>query len=247
MLIRGTQLDVVVETANASTSANKAFFPLVMAGKCTPGADIAVAISAICPPLIAGKRRSVAGLDGRHSCGRVGTAEALEVHSARAKEVVNAALEVSRGDVGVQVSTRARGLGQVPMARQGVGRNVKVLSRPCERASCSLELGLRHGLLIEVSFAEDQEMARRVVVRGGIARDLGAPQFVDVAIAVDADVIGDVDPSVLVLVVSLILSEMAWGISVFAKDDGLMVQSHPGDGVALPSRAGRSRAPRVAA
>lgn len=133
------------------------------------------------------------------------------------------------------------------MARQCVGRNVKILSRPCERASRSLELGLWHSLLIEVSFAENQEMARRVVVRRGIAGDLGAPQFVDVAIAVHADVIGDVDPPVLVLVVSLILSEMAWSIAVFAKDDGLMVESHPGDGVALPSGAGRSRAPGVPA
>lgn len=40
MLMRGTQFDVVVETANASTSANKAFFPLVLAGKCVPGAYI---------------------------------------------------------------------------------------------------------------------------------------------------------------------------------------------------------------
>ena len=90
-------------------------------------------------------------------------------------------------------------------------------------------------------------VTRRVVVRRGVARDLGAPQFVDVAIAVDADVIGDVDPSVLVLVVSLILSEMAWGIAVFAEDDGLVVKSHPGDGVALPTGAGRSRAPGVPA
>ena len=49
-------------------------------------------------------------------------------------------------------------------------------------------------------------MARRVVVGRGVARDLGAPQFVDVAIAVDAYVVGDVDPSLLVLVVSLVLS-----------------------------------------
>src|SRR5690242_10972227 len=90
-------------------------------------------------------------------------------------------------------------------------------------------------------------MARGVVVRRGVASDLGAPQFVDVAIAVDADVIGDVDPSVLVLVVSLILSEMAWRIAVVAEDDGLVMQGHPGDGVALASGAGRSRAPGVPA
>jgi len=52
---------------------------------------------------------------------------------------------------------------------------------------------------------------------------------------------------VLVLVVSLILSEMAWGVAVLAKDDGLVVKGHSGDGVALPSGAGRSGAPGVPA
>src|SRR5690348_1845250 len=149
-------------------------------------------IPAGAPTSARGKRWSVAGLDRRDPCGRVGSAEALEVHSARAEEVVNAPFEVARGKVGVQVFTRARGLGQVPMARQRVTRNVKGLGGPRERASCALELGLRHGLLIEVAFAEDQKMARRVVVRRGVARDLGAPQFVDVAVAVDADVVGDI-------------------------------------------------------
>ena len=41
------------------------------------------------------------------------------------------------------------------MARQCGGRYTKILGGPCERASCSLKLGLRHSLLIEVSFAED--------------------------------------------------------------------------------------------
>lgn len=90
-------------------------------------------------------------------------------------------------------------------------------------------------------------MARCVVVRRGVARDFGAPEFIDVAITVDANVIRDVDPPVLILVVPLILSEVAWGIAVVAKDDGLVVEGHPGDGVALTSRAGRSRAPSVSA
>ena len=57
------------------------------------------------------ERWSVAGLDCRDSCGRVGSAEALEVHSARGQQVVNAAFQVTRGKVGIQVSTRARRLG----------------------------------------------------------------------------------------------------------------------------------------
>ncbi len=92
------------------------------------------------------------------------------------------------------------------MARQCVGRDAKVLGGPCERESGSVKLGLGHNLLIEVSLAEDEEMARCYVVRGSVACNLGAPQFIDVAIAVDADVIGDVDPSPLVLVVLLVLA-----------------------------------------
>ena len=87
--------------------------------------------------------------------------------------------------------------------------------------SGSVKLCLRHNLLIEVSFAEDQEMACCVVVRRGVAGNLGAAQFVDVAIAVDADVIRNVDPSVLVLVIPLVLAQMSWGIAVVAEDHGL--------------------------
>lgn len=90
-------------------------------------------------------------------------------------------------------------------------------------------------------------MARGVVVRRSVARNLGAPQFIDVAIAVDPDVIGDVDPSVLVLVVSLVLSEVAWSITVVAQHHGLVVEGHSGNGVAPSSGAGRSRTPRLSA
>jgi len=60
--------------------------------------------------------------------------------------------------------------------------------------------------LVEVSLAENEEMACGVVVRRGITGNLGAPQFVEVAIAVDADVVRDVDPPVLVLVVPLVFA-----------------------------------------
>ena len=58
------------------------------------------------------------------------------------------------------------------MARQGVGADVKGLSGPGEGQSGSVELGVRDGFLVEVSFAEDQEVAGRVVVRRGVTRDL---------------------------------------------------------------------------
>jgi hypothetical protein len=149
--------------------------------------------------------------------------------------------------MGIEIRARTRRLGQVPMARQCAGRDPKVLGSPCERESGSVKLGLRHNLLIEVSFAEDKKVACGVVVGRGVARNLGAPQFVDVAVAVDADVIRDVDPSVLVLVIPLVLSQMAWGITVVAEDHGLVVESHTGDGVGLSSGAGGSGSPSISA
>src|SRR5271170_1574241 len=129
------------------------------------------------------------------------------------------------------------------MARQGGARDTVVLGGPSECESGSVKLRLRHGLLIEVSLAEDEEMAGGVVVRRGVTGNLGAPQFVQVAIAVDANVIRDVDPPVLVLVIPLVLAQALWGISVVAEDHSLVMQGHPGDGVRLAARAGRSRAP----
>src|SRR6202034_3686246 len=90
-------------------------------------------------------------------------------------------------------------------------------------------------------------MACGVVVRRGVACNLGAAQFVDVAIAIDAEVISDVDPPQLVLVVPLVLTQAPWGIAVVAEHHGLVVEGHAGDGVAPASGAGRSRAPSVSA
>ena len=133
------------------------------------------------------------------------------------------------------------------MACQCPGRDVEGLGGPCERESGSVKLGLRHDLLIEVSFAEDQEMACRVVVRRSVASNFGTPQFVDVAFAVNADVVRDVDPSQLVLVVLLVLAEVAGGIAVVAEDLAFVVQRHTGDGVDPSPRAGRSGAPSISA
>ena len=137
--------------------------------------------------------------------------------------------------------------GEVAVARQGGARDTEVLGGPSECESGSVKLRLRHGLLIEVSLAENEEMAGGVVVRRGVTGNLGAPQFVEVAIAVDADVVGDVNPPVLVLVVPLVFAQVLGGISVVAEDHSLVVQGHPGDGVTLAAGAGRSRAPGVSA
>lgn len=147
----------------------------------------------------------------------------------------------------IQVCTGARCLGQVPMAGQRVGGDVKGLSCPGERECGPVELGFRDGFLVEVTFAEDQEVACRVVVRRGITRDLRRAQFVDVAVAVNADVIRDVDPSQLVLVVMLVLAQVAWGVAVVAQDDSLMVEGHASDGVVSPAGACRSGTPGISA
>ena len=90
-------------------------------------------------------------------------------------------------------------------------------------------------------------MTRCVVVRRSVARNLGAAQFVDVAVAVDADVVRDVDPALLVLVVPLVLAEVAWGIAVVAEDHGLVVEGHTGDGLNPTARACGLGAPGVPA
>src|ERR1700724_3844282 len=147
----------------------------------------------------------------------------------------------------IEIRARARSLGEVPMTRQCVGRDAKGLDSPCERHSRSTQLGLGHNLFIEVPFTENKEMACGVVVRRGVADELGAAQLVDVAVAVDADVVRDVDPPQLVLVVALVLAETARGVTVVAENHGLVVEGHPGDSEGTPSGAGRSGAPGISA
>ena len=133
------------------------------------------------------------------------------------------------------------------MARQCAGGDAKFLGSPGERDSGSVKLGFRRSLFIEVSFAKNKEVPRGVVVRRSVACDFWAPQFVDVAVAVNADVIRDVDPSVLVLVIPLVLTQAARRIAVIAEDHGFVVESHPADGVRLSSGAGGPGAPRISA
>ena len=105
----------------------------------------------------------------------------------------------------------------------------------------------RHLLFVEVSFAEDEEVAGRVVARRGVAHELGVSQLVDVPVAVDADVIGDVDPALRVLVVALVLADASRGVAVVAEDHGGVVDRHAGEGVGRAAGAGGAGAPGVAA
>ena len=99
-----------------------------------------------------------------------------------------------------------------------------------------MQLGVGHDLLIEVAFAEDEEVAGRVVLRRGVASEVGRPQLVDVPVAVDADVIGDVDPPALVLVKVLMLTEATRGVAIVAEDRARVVNRHAGDGVGPAAR-----------
>ncbi len=54
---------------------------------------------------------SIARLDSGDSCGSVGSAKQLEVDPTSGQQVVNAAFEVTRGEVGIEVRTRARSRG----------------------------------------------------------------------------------------------------------------------------------------
>ena len=89
---------------------------------------------------------------------------------------------------------------------------------------------------------------RLVEARRGVAHELGASQLEDVPVAVDAYVIGDVDPPLRVLVVLLVLAEASGRAAVVAEDRG-RVDCHAAereraagreDGVPLASRHNRT-------
>lgn len=93
------------------------------------------------------------------------------------------------------------------MAGQRFGRYAERLCRPRERNRSSVQLSLACGLSVEVSFADHQEMTPRIVARGGVPGEVGRPQFEDVAVAVHAQVIGDVNPALVILMVGLMLAK----------------------------------------
>lgn len=82
----------------------------------------------------------------------------------------------------------------VLVACQRVACDAESLGSPSECDRGSVKLGFRHRLLLEIPFTDDEEVAGGVVFGVGVARQLDCPQFKDVAVAVDAQVIRDVDP-----------------------------------------------------
>ena len=75
----------------------------------------------------------LAGFDRRHDGGRIGPTQPLQIHRASHHQIIDAALEIAGGDVGLQVSARTSGGGVILMAGQRVGRGAEGLCRPAER------------------------------------------------------------------------------------------------------------------
>ena len=108
------------------------------------------------------------------------------------------------------------------------------------RPAAPSELGVRHKLLVEISFADNKEVAGWVVACRGVANELGLSQLINVAVTVDTDVVGDVDPALRVLVVPLMLAEASGRVSVIAEDHRRVVDRHAAEGVGLAAGAGRT-------
>ena len=68
------------------------------------------------------------------------------------------------------------------------------MSGPGERKSSAVKQFFRYLFFVEISFADDEEVAGRVVASRRVAYKLGVSQLIDVSVAVDGDVIGDIDP-----------------------------------------------------
>ena len=128
------------------------------------------------------------------------------------------------------------------MAGKRVRRDVESLGGPGECECRSVKLFFRHLFLVEVSFAHHEEMAGCVIRRCSVAGEVSSTQFEDVSVAIHTDVVGDVDPSVVVLVVPLVLPESCGGVAVVAQNHGGVVDRHALDGVWRAPGPGRASA-----
>ena len=90
------------------------------------------------------------------------------------------------------------------MTGQRIDADAESLRCPGEHESGAVQLSLARDLFVKVSLGKHKEVPGCVVVGGGIASYRGVTEFEDVPFAVDRNVVGDVDPS-FVLVVSLVL------------------------------------------
>ena len=171
----------------------------------------------------------------------------LKVPGTGGLQILDATFDVSRCDVGVEIGPRARGRREIPVTRQRVGRNGELLSSPGACHSGSGEQFFRHLLFVEISFADDEEVAGRVVARCGVSYEPGVSQLVDVPVAVDGNVIGDIDPPLRVMVVSLVLADATRSVAVVAEDHRGVVELLLGWGSGACRRGAGTRTPGLAA
>jgi len=75
-------------------------------------------------------------------------------------------------------------------------------------------LGIWDEFLVKISLAENQDVPERVVVGSGITGNLSCAQFINVAVSVDTDVVGDISSPALTLVVLLVLAAAAAVVDV---------------------------------
>ena len=160
------------------------------------------------------------------------------------QDVVDAAFEVARSDVGIEAGARAGGVpARVSVPCERVGRDAVLLSRPGEYEGSAVELLLRHLLLVEVSFADDEEVPGGVVACCGVANEVGISQLVDVSVPIDAEVIGDINPALRVLVIVLVLTEPSGRVGVVTENNSGVVDRHEVWGVGRATGSGRQGAP----
>ena len=95
--------------------------------------------------------------------------------------------------------------------------------------------------------ADDEEVAGRVVARCGVSYEPGVSQLVDVPVAVDGNVIGDIDPPLRVMVVSLVLADATRSIAVVAEGHRCVVDCHSAGDLGCAARARGTRTPGLAA
>src|SRR5689334_9353937 len=90
-------------------------------------------------------------------------------------------------------------------------------------------------------------MPGRVVVSGGVTRNVGCTEFINVSVAVDADVIGNINPTVLVLVQPLMLAQAARCVAIVTQDGSGVMDGHAGDRVRSAAGFGWPRTPGITA
>ncbi len=99
-----------------------------------------------------------------------------------------------------------------------VGRNAVLLRCPSECEGGAVQLLLCHLFLVEVSFADDEEVPGGVVAGCGVANEVGISQLVDISVPIDAEVIGDINPALRVLVIVLVLTEPCGRVGVVTEN-----------------------------